>query len=419
MSGLTDYQEFVNDMSASSYFTNWKKQNPKEYTTWAAFNKGVQDGSQPTPPVLKTKFGQGMVDGGIMYLNAWDHDPIPVPPDPTPPDPTPPDPTPPDPTPPASGTPFQRLWDATKPPQRSWNNAITITSQAAFQTWLNARKANDHVIVKGFTYNGRCEIRGGSPFWIESDPTFQIVNPVKGSVNFGLWMVNVNGAVITGFPRMHDCGNQGFRGEGCRDIFVELDCSDNGGNGALVNDYNGRPSGVHKIRGGGNGRGCMPPGSPGYEAAFYSADIDPHAQKGTGTHFMNSWALDPGSVVLCDITKDQAFGAGLESTGYQGTSAKPIIVAVRATSLSCDVNRLPASPSGGRQAGGNAWQPWGDQHSNVQVKSIEVGGCARGVEPLGSFSNCVVEYGRIASARLSPRWPSFSGIAYQDISPRP
>src|SRR4029077_19771919 len=325
MSGLTDYQKFVEDMSASSYFKSWRKSNPKEYATWAEFDKAVQAGP-PTPPTLTTRFGRGMVDGGVIYLNAYETEP--TPPDPVPPDPVPPDPTPP----PASGTPFQRLWDATKPPQRSWNNALTITSQSAFQTWLNARKANDHVIVKGFVYNGRCEIRGGSPFWIEADPTFQIMNPVKGTVNFGLWMINVPGAVITGFPRIHDCGNQGFRGEGCRDIFVELDCFDNGGNGALVNDYNGRPSGIHKIRGGNNGRGCMPPGSPGYEAAFYDSNIDPHAQKGTGTHFMNSWALDPGSVVLCDITREQKFGAGLESTGYQGTAAKPIIVGVRATS---------------------------------------------------------------------------------------
>ena len=117
MSGLTEYQEFVNDMSASSAFSQWKKQNPKEYTTWQAFDKGVQNGSQPTPPVLKTKFGQGMVDAGIMYLHAWDSPdaPVPVPPPVTPPvEPpvTPPVEPPPvvtPPTPPSSATPFQKL----------------------------------------------------------------------------------------------------------------------------------------------------------------------------------------------------------------------------------------------------------------------------------------------------------------------
>src|SRR5207342_1354966 len=183
MSGLTDYRQTVNDFSASSAFSQWKKQNPKEFTTWAAWDKALQAGDQPTAPVLSTKFGKGMVDAGIQYQRAWDN------PDPTQPPPvTPPvDPpvTPPVTPPSGSGTPFQKFWDSISMPQKSWNAAKTITSQSALDSWLGSRQTNDHVICKGFTYNGRLEIRGGGAFWMECDPTFKVTNKQIGSSAIG------------------------------------------------------------------------------------------------------------------------------------------------------------------------------------------------------------------------------------------
>jgi hypothetical protein len=339
----------------------------------------------------------------------------------TPPDPTP---VPPDPTPPSGGTPFQTLWDATKmqAPGHPWNAVKAITSQSALDSWLGSRQANDHVTVKGFTYNGRLEIRGGGPFWMECDSTFQVVNKGQGSSYIGMWVISTNGATITGFPVCHDCGNTGLQAEAAQNCYLEIETRDNGGTGLMIKPIGntGTPTGgTFKIKGGNNGRGCMPPGSPGYEAAFYSPDIDPHAQKGTGSHFANAWYMPAGSTIVLDITKEQKFGAGFETTGFVGTSAKPITVGVRATSLACDVNTLPPAPGGGRQAGGNLWQPWGDAHSYVICKALEAGSCARGVEALGSYSNCKVESGAVKIARLSPCWPTVSGITYGTVTPKP
>jgi len=69
MSSLDDYRRFVADMSAASAFASWKRQNPKEYTSWAAFDKAVSAGQQPAPPTLKTKFGMGLVDAALIHLN--------------------------------------------------------------------------------------------------------------------------------------------------------------------------------------------------------------------------------------------------------------------------------------------------------------------------------------------------------------
>src|SRR4029077_19423069 len=75
---------------------------------------------------------------------------------------TPPGPTPPDPTPPSGSGPFQTLWDATKMPSKTWNQALTITNRAGLDNWLANRKANDHVVCKNFTSTGRLENpRGG------------------------------------------------------------------------------------------------------------------------------------------------------------------------------------------------------------------------------------------------------------------
>jgi hypothetical protein len=338
----------------------------------------------------------------------------------TPPDPTP---VPPDPTPPAGNTPFQTLWDATKMPAGNWNpNPVTITTKAAMDAWLGNRKANDHVIVKGFTYNGRLEIRGGGPFWMECDSTFKVTNKGQGSTYIGLWVISTTGACITGFPILTGSGNQGLRCQAAVNCYIEVDTNGNGGNGLLLDQIGGtgtKTGGTFKIKGGNDGLGAMPPGSPGYDANFYSADIDPHAQKGTGAHFANIWRLETGSVLLLDIDKEQKYGAGCQTTGLVGTSAKPTVLAVRAANLSCDVNASPPAPGGGRQAAGNPWQPWGDAHNNVVVKAMEIGSCSRGVEALGSFSACSVAYGRISNARLSPRWPAVSGISYGDVSPKP
>ena len=325
-------------------------------------------------------------------------------------------------TPPTSGGPFQALWDATRMPQRAWTTPVTITSQQALDGWLRSRPANGHAIVKGFTYNGRLEIRGGGPFWMECDPTFQVVNRQVGTVNFGFWLVQTNGACITGYPVAHDCGNQGLRAQAAVDCYLEIETRDNGGNGLLLDQVGGagtKTGGVFKIKGGGSGRGAMPPGSPGYEAAFYSPDIDPHAQKGTGAHFANIWRLEAGTTLLLDVNKEQRFGAGCQTTGLQGTSSRPITLAVRALNLSCDVNAIPPAPGGGRQEAGNAWQPWGDAHTYVQVKAVEAGKATRGVfGEVGGGSNCVVSYGRVQTPRQSPCW-SAPGVSFQDIAPRP
>jgi hypothetical protein len=330
-----------------------------------------------------------------------------------------PGPDPPDPEPPGGGTPFEQIWASTKQPVVQWNAVKNITSQQALQSWLGSRKANDHVKVTGFQFNGRLEIRDGGPCWLECDPTFKIRNAVKGTSNIGLWLVGVRGCHVTGFPQCFDCGNQGLRAQGARDCYVEVDCFSNGGNGALIDSYNGRPSGIFKITGGGNGRGAMPPGSPGYEAAYYTDDMDPHAQKGTGVHMANVWQLDPGSVVLVDCDKEQKYGAGMQTTELLGTNAAPIVLAIRAKSLSCDVNVLPPSSSGGRQSGGNGWQPWGGAHKYVTVKSIELGSCAQGIDSASSYQNCTVEYGRVDNHRLSPVWDSSGGIVLKDVAPKP
>jgi hypothetical protein len=307
-------------------------------------------------------------------------------------------------------------------PQRSWNQAKTINSKAGLDAWLGSRQPNDHVIVKGFTYNGRLEIRGGGAFWMESDPTFQVVNRGLGSSYIGLWVISTSGACITGYPVCTGSGNQGLRCQAAVDCYIEVDTYGNGGNGVLLDQIGGvgtKTSGTFKIKGGGNGLGAMPPGAPGFDANFYSADIDPHAQKGTGAHHANIWRLDAGTVLLIDADKEQKYGAGCQTTGLVGTSAKPIVMGVRAVNLSCDVNVLPPSPSGGRQEAGNAWQPWGDQHSYVQVKAIECGRATRGVYgDIGGGSGCSVAYGRVASPRQSPCW-SASGVNFQDVSPKP
>jgi hypothetical protein len=333
------------------------------------------------------------------------------------PEPAPPDTTPP----PVSGTPFQKLWDSTTAPSKTWNTAVTITSQTALSNWLGNRKTNDHVICKGFTYNGRLEIRGGGAFWMECDPSFNVVNKGIGSSYIGLWLVSTNGATITGYPVCHDSGNQGLRCQAAVNCYLEIDARDNGGNGCLLDQIGGtgtKTGGVFKIKGGNNGRGAMPPGSPGYEAAFYSPDIDPHAQKGTGAHHANIWRLEAGTTLLVDIDREQKFGAGCQTTGLAGSAAKPIVLGIRAVNLSCDVNKIPPAPDGGRQEAGNAWQGWGDAHAYVQAKAIECGSATRGVYSTGSYSNCSVAYGRVASPRLSPCWSS-PGVNFQDVSPKP
>jgi hypothetical protein len=84
--------------------------------------------------------------------------------------------------PPSSSGPFQTIWDATRMPQRSWNQALTITSQSALNNWIGNRHDNDHVVVSGFTYNGRLELRGGGPFWMECDPSFKVTNKGKATM---------------------------------------------------------------------------------------------------------------------------------------------------------------------------------------------------------------------------------------------
>jgi hypothetical protein len=414
MSGLSDYRKFVADASASSYFGNWKKQNPGEYSRWLAFDKAVQAGPAD-PIVLKTKFGQSLVDAAVIYLNAYES-PVVTPPPVEPPVVEPPPVV----TPPTTSGPFQALWDATRPPQRSWLSPVTITSQQALTSWLSSRPANGHAIVKGFTFNGRLEIRGG-PVWLECDPTFQVVNRGIGSNYIGIWLVQTSGCFITGYPVAHDCGNQGLRAQAAVDCYLEVETRDNGGNGVLLDQVGGtgtKTSGTFKIKGGGNGRAAMPPGSPGYEAAFYAPDIDPHAQKGTGAHHANIWRLDAGTTLLVDIDKEQRYGAGCQTTGLQGTSSKPIVLAIRAVNLSCDVNAIPPAPGGGRQEAGNAWQGWGDAHSFVSVKAVECGKATRGVYNTGSYASCTVAYGRVQAPRLSPCW-SGAGVTMQDVSPRP
>ena len=333
----------------------------------------------------------------------------------------PPDPVPPDPTPPSGSGPFQTLWDATKMPSKTWNAPLTITNKAGLDNWLGNRKANDHVICRNFTYAGRLEIRGGGPFWMECDPSFVVTNHVIGSSALGLWLVSTNGACITGFPVCTASGNQGLRCQAAVDCYLEIDTNGNGGNGLLLDQIGGtgtKTGGTFKIKGGNNGLGAMPPGSPGYDPAYYSPDIDPHAQKGTGAHHANIWRLEAGTTLLLDIAKEQKYGAGCQTTGLVGTSAKPITLAVRAANLSCDVNAIPPSPSGGRQEAGNAWQGWGDSHAYVQAKAIECVKATRGVYNIGSYTNCTVAYGRVTTPRQSPCWSS-PGVQFQDIQPKP
>jgi hypothetical protein len=407
MSGLTDYQTYVRDISASDGFARWKRSNPSEYTRWAAFDKQAQAGPAE-PPVLATRFGKAMVDAAVIYLNAYET-------------PVAPPPAPPPVTPPASGGPFQTLWDATRMPVGSWSNPVTVTSQQALDSFLAGRSDGAHAIVRGFTYQGRLEIRGGGRFWLECDPSFSVTNRGNGSSYIGLWLVSTNGAVITGFPVCSGSGNQGLRAQAAQNCYLELETRGNGGNGLLLDQIAGagtKTGGVFKIKGGNNGLGAMPPGSPGYDPAFYSPEIDPHAQKGTGAHHANVWRLEAGSVLLLDIGLEQKYGAGCQTTGLVGSSASPITLAVRAANLSCDVNAIPAAPDGGRQEAGNAWQPWGDAHAYVNVKAIECAVATRGVYSITSASSSSVGYGRVASPRLSPCW-SGSGISWGDVQPVP
>jgi hypothetical protein len=413
LSGLTDYQKFVADISAASYFGNWKRNNPGEYARWVAFDKAVQAGPAE-PIVLRTKFGQALVDAAVIYLNAYESGEPAAPP--VAPPVSPPV------SPPASTTgPFQSLWDQTRLPAQTWSNPVTVSSQAALDSFLANRSDGAHAIVRGFNYKGRLEIRGGGRFWLECDPSFSVTNRGTGSGFIGLWLVSTNGAVITGFPVLSGSGNQGLRAQAARDCWLELETRGNGGNGLLLDQIAGagtKTGGVFKIRGGGNGLGAMPPGSPGYDPAFYSPEIDPHAQKGTGAHHANIWMLEAGTTLLLDVNLEQRYGAGCQTTGLQGTSSRPITLAVRAPDLSCDVNAIPPSPSGGRQEAGNAWQPWGDAHSYVKVAAIECGRATRGVYSITQASSCSVAYGRVANPRQSPCW-SGSGISWGDVQPTP
>ena len=313
----------MRDMSGSSAFAQWKKQNPGEYSRWQAFDKALRAGpvAASDRPVLRTKFGQGMVDAGVIYLNAYESG------EPTPPivePPVEPPVTPPAVTPPTSAGPFQALWDATRMPQRAWTTPVTITCQQALDGWLRSRPANGHAVVKGFTYNGRLEIRGGGPFWMECDPTFQVVNRQVGTVNFGFWLVQTTGATITGFPVAHDCGNQGLRAQAAVDCYLEIETRDNGGNGLLLDQVGGagtKTGGTFKIRGGGSGRGAMPPGSPRLRGRVLQPRHRPARAERHRRALREHLAPRGGHDAAPRREQGAAFGAGCQTTGLQGTSA--------------------------------------------------------------------------------------------------
>lgn len=84
MTVLTDYERFVADEQASAAFSQWKKQNPGEWATWASFHQGVILGNRPKPAALKTAYGKGLVDAAVEYLDATAPAPPPPPPPPPP-----------------------------------------------------------------------------------------------------------------------------------------------------------------------------------------------------------------------------------------------------------------------------------------------------------------------------------------------
>ena len=88
---LADFQEFVADMQASNAYHAWARDNhggtgysidnPKtgsELQKWMVFRDQILRGTRPTPPSMVTALGKGLVDEGVMYLDATAAPPPPL-----------------------------------------------------------------------------------------------------------------------------------------------------------------------------------------------------------------------------------------------------------------------------------------------------------------------------------------------------
>jgi hypothetical protein len=302
---------------------------------------------------------------------------------------------------------FQSLWDGTKMPAGTWNPVKTASSATALTAALAGAKPNDHIRVSGFTYGQRLALRGViGPLWLECDPSFQVIGP-KGVYGQGFWLVDCKQVYITGFPQATG-GNEGLLDQGSQGCYFELEVRNAGGSGILVNKATKLPAGnVYKLRGGGCGD---------------DLNLDPHAQKGTGNHFANAWQAET-CTFLVDVDQEQKWGNGFESTWL-----KACHIAVRATNLSCDVDKIPPAPGPPpfRQTAGNAWCPWDASntgpHTDCTVEVISAGRCSQGV--YGALSNPgnkgnVVKLGRVGSHFHSPVWAKLPGVTYQDVQPTP
>src|SRR4029077_6087454 len=147
---LSDYDAFSKHSRAASYFANWKKQNPGEFSKWDPFDKGILAGKTPAAPVLRTSYGQALTDAGKLYLDAVAVSPTP---DPTPP-PTP-DPSP--------GPGLDRrypaallaLYSSYRPPANP-TKTISSTSQLSGLRL----SAGDDVLIKAGIYSGQFNFSG-------------------------------------------------------------------------------------------------------------------------------------------------------------------------------------------------------------------------------------------------------------------
>jgi hypothetical protein len=270
MTALDDYQKFSTDMSGSTQFNSWKRANPKEFDRWSSFDKALKSGGRPTPPSMATKFGNGMVDGGILYLNYPADDPTPPPtPDPSPPTGN---------WPPALVALYQSFTPA--------SSKTTVTNSSELKAAMSGLSAGKDVLVKSGTYSGQYDIAKRlatgkivARFTFEQGVVFNAGSGVAAAFNINncggilfegpgvvtnpAWsnvLVNDSNDIIVRGMISHDSAVQGFyqggdSGGSSNVWFVDCEAYNNGKNTSAWASYppNYYLAGAHGIYYGGGG----------------------------------------------------------------------------------------------------------------------------------------------------------------------
>lgn len=71
MTALDDFKRFVTDEQGAAYYKKWIADNSGLAQKWYTFRDEILNGGRPTPPDMAgNKYGMGLVDAGIQYLNS-------------------------------------------------------------------------------------------------------------------------------------------------------------------------------------------------------------------------------------------------------------------------------------------------------------------------------------------------------------